>query len=208
MNRSSNDVALTLADSANTLQARGGELILLNGPSGSGKSLWLHRMAELAALPPDITIRLTHANQDAPAVRMLFDRWPAIWLGQTVKEELMFGLNRQPAPQLLDRALQQWGLSEIAQSTELQMLNRLQSLRLSLAAMSLADPALVLLDNPTAALCEKDAQAVIRDIQDWRQQTNTIVVVACNRWQDWRFSASQCWRVNAPDALPLPGGPA
>jgi len=201
-------ITLELNDTTNTLQAQAGEIILLIGDVGSGKSLWLHRLAELTELPPEITVTLNDPDQSAPNVRMLFDRWPCIWLGQTVAEELLFGLNHQPEAQHLENALSQWGLDSTPLTTDVQTLNRLQSVRLSLAAMSLATPALVLLDNPTAALSQPDALALITDIHSWVKQSNTTVVVACNRWHDWRSSASQLWRISAPDALPLPGGQA
>jgi len=203
-----NHPALELTSTTACLHARGGEIILLNGASGSGKSLWLHRLAELTKLPPGITVTLSDPDQSAPNVRMLFDRWPCIWLGQTAAEELLFGLNHQLEPHQLENTLSQWGLDSMALTTDIQTLNRLQSVRLSLAAMSLATPALALLDNPTASLSQPDALALIKDIHHWAKQSNTIVVVACNRWQDWHSSASQLWRISAPDALPSPGGQA
>jgi len=68
--------------------------------------------------------------------------------------------------------------------------------------MHLAQAALILLDNPTAALGKSDAQDLIRDIREQHLLANTIVVVACNRWQDWQPSASQIWKIITPHALP------
>jgi len=202
---SSDQHRLELTDSITTLQAEAGEIVLLTGHVGSGKSLWLHRLAALADLPKSVLITLDGASTDKFTVRLLLDRWPCLWLGQTVAEELMFGLKTQPTPQQLETTLADWGLSDLSLDTELQTLNRLQSLRLSLAAMSLAEPALILLDNPTAALSEKDAHTLIEDIANRARLANTIVVVACNRWHDWRSSVSQAWRVTAPDTLPQAG---
>jgi energy-coupling factor transporter ATP-binding protein EcfA2 len=194
---------LELTDSMTTLQARSGEIILLTGKVGSGKTLWLHRLAALADMPPSMTITLD--GTDKHRVRLLFDRWPYVWLGQTVEQELMFGLKIQPAPQQLEKTLADWGLSDLSIDTELQTLNRIQSLRLSLAAMSLAQAALILLDNPTAALGEFDAHALINDMTDRDLLANAIMVVACNRWQDWQSSASQIWQITRPNALPQAG---
>jgi len=200
-----NRITMKLADSKVTLQGRSGEIILLTGESGSGKSLWLHRFAALADLPEEVSLAANGLSIDKLTTRMLFDRWPCVWLGQTVAQELMFGLNVQPSPQQLTNALSDWGLSAISLDTGPHSLNRIQSLRLSLAAMFLAEADLILLDNPTAALSQADAHAVITDIANKSGQANTIVVVACNRWQDWRSSASQIWRITAPDALPQAG---
>jgi len=199
--------SLELTGAGATLRAHAGEIILLTGEAGSGKSLWLHRLAELVDMPPGLKTTLI-VDQSIPRVRMLFDRWPSIWLGQTVAEELMFGLRNQPTQQHLEQALMQWGLANVPMSAQLQPLNRLQSVRLSMAAMSLAAPALTLLDNPTAALSEQDAVGLIQDIYNWAKQSNTIVVVACNRWHDWHSSASQVWQTIAPDALPQLRGQA
>jgi len=196
---------LELADTSTALRAGGGEIVLLTGKVGSGKSLWLHRMAALADVPEAMKITLDGDTTGAHTVRLLFDRWPCIWLGQTVAEELMFGLKTQPTSQQLEKTLAQWGLADLSLDTELQTLNRLQSLRLSLAAIALAAPALMLLDNPTAALSELDARALIADIASRAELSNTIVVVACNRWHDWRSSVSQVWQITASDTLPQAG---
>ena len=200
-----NRITMKLTDPKATLQGRSGEVILLTGESGSGKSLWLHRCAALVDLPEEVSLATDGLSMDKITVRMLFDRWPCVWLGQTVAQELMFGLNVQPTPQQLTNALSDWGLSAISLDTDPHRLNRIQSLRLSLAAMFLAEADLILLDNPTAALSQADAHAVITDITNKTGMSNTIVVVACNRWQDWRSSASQIWRITAPDALPQAG---
>ncbi len=181
------------------LEANAGELILLTGDVGSGKSLWLKRLAQLVELPKGLTFNMADS---APVVRMLFDRWPSSWLGQTVEEELMFGLKDSCSASQLEQTLLQWGLMDVALTAEPQALNRLQSVRLSLAAMDLAKPALVLLDNPSAALSEEMALNLSKDIASWLKNSNTIVVVATNRRQDWQTVLTQTWNVKSPMQLP------
>lgn len=190
---------LILKSSEGRLEAVGRELILLVGDVGSGKSLWLKRLAQLTAMPDGQSIEMDDA---APVVRMLFDRWPCSWLGQTVEEELMFGLKERCSLLDLEERLLQWGLDDVALSSGPESLNRLQSIRLSLAAMDLAKPALVLLDNPSAALSEQMALDLSKDIAGWLNRSNTIMVVATNRWQDWQTVVSQTWHVKSPVLLP------
>jgi len=200
--------SLQLSDANSSLHATAGEIILLTGHVGSGKTLWLKRLAGLLEPPTNTTVTLNGiTTKETPLpIRMLFDRWPAIWLGQTIAEELVFGLDEQPERQRLEQVLSQWGLSDLELTSGLEVLNRTQSLRLSLAAMNLARPAIALLDNPTAALPEEDAMPVIEETATMAAQSDTIIVVACNRWHDWRSSASQVWHISNPDALPRPRG--
>ncbi len=199
---------LQLSDAKTSLHASAGEIILLTGHVGSGKTRWLKRLAGLIEAPTGMTVTLDGivVKKTKQPIRMLFDRWPPVWLGQTVAEELLFGLGKQPEQQDLEQILSEWGLSELALASGLETLNRIQSLRLSLAAMSLASPAIALLDNPTSALAEEDAITLSEEIARRAKQSDTIIVVACNRWHDWHSSASQIWRVNSPDALPQPRG--
>ncbi len=190
---------LILNSAEGWLEAGAGELVLLTGDVGSGKSLWLKRMAQLVDLPEGMTCNM---SVSVPVVRMLFDRWPCSWLGQTLEEELLFGLKGSFSVAQLEETLLQWGLIDMQLSSQPQSLNRLQGIRLSLAAMDLAQPALILLDNPSTALTEQMALDLSKDIASWQKKRHTIVVVATNRWQDWQSVVSQTWHVKSPMHLP------
>ncbi|PJA32307.1 MAG: ABC transporter ATP-binding protein [Zetaproteobacteria bacterium CG_4_9_14_3_um_filter_53_7] len=187
---------LKLSHASSTLLAEAGELVLLRGETGSGKTTWLKRMARLIDMPADVRI------ESAETVRMLFDQQPPVWLGQNVGEEICFGLKHQPDPETLNASLQQWGLSDIHLSSALKDLNRLQAIRLTLAGITLAKPALALLDAPTDALSVEAATLLIKEISQWAVTSNTIVVVAANRWHDWQPVASQIWITGSADELP------
>jgi len=188
------------------LHAISGDVVALRGDIGSGKTCWLERLAGLRALPAGLSVRLDdqEPGKESQAVRMLFDRWPRMWLGQTVAEELLFGLKQQAMEQELVDVLAAWDLSGLSLATDVDRLNRLQSLQVSLATMQLARPALALLDNPTDTLPAELAVQVAGKIADWAAESDTIVVVACNRWHDWRDRTTQTWQVRSADALPRP----
>ncbi len=194
---------LTLSNCTHQLIAESGELILLRGDVGCGKTLWLKRMAGLLDLPAEMNKNINMNPTDHAVVRMLFDRWPCLWLGGSVEEELIFGLGHTASPHELEDVLLTWRLADLSLDHDVQRLNRLQSIRLSLAAIALAKPDFVFLDNPSAALCAETAMLLSQDIAAWLKHSNTIVVVASNRWQDWRTVATQTWSVSAPDHLPV-----
>ena len=203
--------SLEISSPEERLHANSGEVVLLTGAVGSGKSMWLQRMAGLVEPPATMEITIDGAacstSSHPPTIRMLFDRWPPVWLGQYVGEELAFGLSTRPSIMSLTDVLEKWGIAEMALDADLQSINRTQDVRLSLAAMELASPALALLDNPSAALPQGDARALCDDVANWAGQSDTIVVVACNRWHDWQHRAKHIWQFNTPDELPRSGGP-
>jgi len=199
---------LQIASPDRVLQAQSGELILLTGANGSGKSLWLKRLAGLCPLPAGVSATIDgkpYTDAATPQIRMLFDRYPPIWLGQHVAEELSFGLPAPPSAETMAGKLAQWGIPELSPTDEPEKLNRLQGLRLSLAAMDMAEPELVLLDNPTASLSETDAKVICNAVASWAKAANLVVVVACNRWQDWQAAVAQIWCVQTPDGMPQLG---
>ncbi|NWF35177.1 ATP-binding cassette domain-containing protein [Mariprofundus sp. KV] len=206
----SEDTTLTLRDASQRLAAEAGEIILLTGAVGSGKSLWLKRLAGVTDLPNNTsaTIAGKKPGKAAGETLMLFDRQPPLWLGQRVGEELCFGLRTPPASEVLTAVLSAWRLESLSPSAELSSLNRLQAMRLSLATMALAEPKLALLDSPTDSLPETDAITLRDDITAWAERSKTTVVVASNRWQDWQSVATQHWQVTSRDDLPQRGAQA
>ena len=201
------NTGLILHDAKQQLHATAGEIVLLTGAVGSGKTRWLQRLAGLIDLPPTTTATMNGKNLDQQqgSVRMLFDRQPQLWLGQHVNEELYFGLKQIPDTAMLTSTLSTWGLSDIELTTETGALNRLQGLRLNLAAITLATPQLALLDCPTDALPEQDAAEICDLITNWATRSDTTVVVTSNRWHDWQMVASQHWQICSADGLPQRG---
>jgi len=192
----SNNYTFKLYTADTNLQATAGELVLLQGAEGNGKSTWLKRIAGLVKPPAGILI------ETKGTIRMLFDQQPPIWLGQNVGEELCFGLKVAPDNSALNVSLQQWGLPGLKLSSELKGLNRLESIRLSIAAMTLAEPSLVLIDAQTDGLSAEATTRLSCEISDWAKSRQVTVVVACNRWHDWESVATQTWYISSTENLP------
>jgi len=191
---------MTLTGPGSKLQANAGTITLIHGDIGSGKTLWLERFAGLQSMPKDMSLAFTW---ESPVIRMLFDRRPQIWLGQTVAEELCFGLSGVPDTDELKQAMAAWGIGELDLQADVQGLGRLQGLRLGMASMDIAEPSLVLLDSPTDCLPADCAAQLIKDTHAWAVRSNCAIVVTSNRWQDWQPMASQIWQTTAPLHMPV-----
>ncbi|MDQ7012077.1 MAG: hypothetical protein Q9M29_09670, partial [Mariprofundaceae bacterium] len=165
-------------------------------------------LAGLVDLPADSRISLAGKpwpeKSSSRQLCMYFDRYPPLWMSQYVGEELIFGVRPRPAEQTLVATLARWRLDDVGLDTDTERLNRLQSIRLLLAGMDMAKPLLALLDNPADALPVEDATLLRDDILAWAKRSRCIVVVACNRWQDWQPWVQHVWRIPHQGAWPLP----
>jgi len=195
--------ALSINGYGQCLKADAGSITLLRGDVGSGKTLWLERIAGLLDAPDGLSIEYNgNDGKTKQNIRMLFDRHPAVWLGQTIAEELCFGLPILPSSETMKQTLDIWKIGELGLDADVQSLNHLQGIRLAMAGMDLASASLVLLDNPTDRLPVASAAELIGDIRSWIQRSDCVMVVACNRWQDWQDSAAQVWLTADPMQMP------
>jgi len=198
--------SLKLSEHGKSLSAKAGDLVLLRGECGSGKSMWLRRIAGLEPMPAEMQIERNNIGEQG--IRMIFDHSPQLWLGQHIQEELCLGLNSTPTEQQMYQALANWHATQINLNAETGRLNKLQALRVNMATVELAAPELLLIDGNTDLLNEHDARHLAENIRDWASRANAIVVVASNRWQDWLPLASRTWTTRSIQLLPAPEEPA
>ncbi|MDX8411329.1 MAG: hypothetical protein R8K46_05585 [Mariprofundaceae bacterium] len=197
---------LVLCRGEMSLSALGGELTLISGPVASGKSTWLLRLAGVYPFPSDVQCHFDDRPWPADAggkLRLLPDGFDRLWMGNDVGDELGFGLRPRPSDECMRQMLDAWRVSGLALDAPLQSLDRLRALRVALAALTLAKPAIMLLDNPTAALPVEDGALLRQDVRAWARQTGMVVVAACNRWQDWRDVADQRWQCSKEGDMPV-----
>ena len=151
-----------------------GEIVALIGRSGSGKSTVLR---VLAGLSTDHTGH--RAVVGAPALAF---QEPRLFPWRDVRTNVMYGLtrNRLPKAQALaqaDRALVDVGLAERADAWPL-TLSGGQAQRVSLARALVAEPELLLLDEPFGALdalTRLSMRALLLDL--WREHRFGVLLV-------------------------------
>lgn len=168
-----------------------GELVVLLGASGSGKSTLL---AALAGVLPDGDQRGSLHVLDAhgaPVTRIgLVQQDPESNLVmETVGDDLAFPLESaavDPAriwPRVR-RARDEVGLHPSVERRTASLSGGQQQL-LAVAAATIADPTLLLLDEPTANLDPTAAEAVVRAVLTEQSRTGCTVVVVEHRIEPW-----------------------
>ncbi|ADN75217.1 ABC transporter related protein [Ferrimonas balearica DSM 9799] len=151
-----------------------GEVMILSGPTGSGKSTLLLQIADLLESPSgQITRppRIGLVMQD-PALQLMRERIGpevALWL------EHLAVPPAQMRPRI-ETALAQVGL-KLPLDTPVAQLSQGQKYRLLLAAQLVAEPNLLLLDEPWAQL-DPEALAVVLDTLDSLRQKGVSMVIA------------------------------
>lgn len=160
-----------------------GEFVALLGPSGCGKSTALRLIAGLAA-PTSGTVALAAATAGAAksrAIGFVFQE-PTLMPWATVRENVFLplrlaGLSRAAARSRLDDSLDVVGLSEFAGVYPRELSGGMK-MRVSLARALVTDPAILLMDEPFAALDEITRFRLNNDLLElWRRLRKTVVFV-------------------------------
>lgn len=173
-------------------QAQPGEQVLLRGISGSGKTTLLNILAGL--LPPTTGVvrcggqslyGLQENERDhlrATTIGYIFQMHhlaPTLSAQENVEMPLVFGrkLSARERATRASELLDSVGLRDFHRHRPVQ-LSTGQRLRVAVARALAAQPALVLADEPTAALDEQSSQAVMDLLQESCRRTSATLVVA------------------------------
>ena len=210
------------------LEVRAGEVLLLEGPSGGGKSTLLRALAGLVpdfhggAVSGEVEVMGHDALATAPAamggaVGMVFQDPEAQAVLGTVERDVAFGPQNAglPADEIarrVDRALHDAGAHHL-RGRRIDELSSGERQRVAIAGVLARTPRLLLLDEPTSQLDTAAAAALADTLRDLADR-GTAVVVAEHRAERVRPIADRvlavcCGQVGppgpdepAPDAVP------
>lgn len=157
------------------LTARAGEILVLLGPNGAGKSTLLRALCGRVGLDQG-EIRIQGGLPKDPAVRKCVGFVPqsiALWGRLSVRANLsilgtMAGVPADLLPMAVAEALEWSGLKERAEEPVETLSGGMQR-RINIAAATLHQPALLLLDEPTVGLdplARQDVHRVLLALRD------------------------------------------
>lgn len=160
------------------LEIKKGDFVVLLGSSGSGKSTILRLIAGLDT-PTDGEVTVTHKKAyDKGFVFQESHLMP--WKNVTENVELPLALMGKPAPERRQKALfmlKKVGLDNAAELYPAELSGGMK-MRVSLARALVAQPDLLLLDEPFAALDEQTRFQLAEDLRAlWQQSAMTVVFV-------------------------------
>jgi putative ABC transport system ATP-binding protein len=169
------------------LRVEGGELVAVLGPSGSGKTTFLHLAAGLDQ-PSAGEVRVAGhslsrldeaelAGYRARRLALVFQTgnlWPTL----SARENVLLSqrLAEREDPAAADEALAHFGLAERAHHRAA-ALSGGEHQRVAIAAAAARRPQLVLADEPTAELDERNEALVLEELQRLRADYGATVVV-------------------------------
>ena len=167
------------------LRIERGELVAILGPSGSGKTTLLHLAAGLDQ-PSAGEVRVAGrslsrlddaglADYRAKELALVFQTgnlWPLL----SARENVLLSLRLAGLPDRADEALAHFGLAERA-SHRAGALSGGEQQRVAIAAAAARRPPLVLADEPTAELDERNEEIVLEELRRLRKDFGATVVV-------------------------------
>jgi putative ABC transport system ATP-binding protein len=173
-----------------SLDIASGSFTALMGPSGSGKSTLLNLIAGLDK-PTRGTVRVAGADVSAMSAGQLaawrarnigfvfqsFNLLPVLTAYQNVELPLLLtNLSKQDRAERVRLALDVVGLSDRADHYPRQLSGG-QEQRTAIARAIVADPTLILLDEPTGQLDAKSSQEVLTLLQRLNNEFNKTIVI-------------------------------
>ncbi|MBV9532802.1 MAG: ABC transporter ATP-binding protein [Bradyrhizobium sp.] len=165
------------------LKVRKGEFVALVGPSGCGKSTALRLIAGLST-PSSGSVKVARRHDETQpdhAIGFVFQE-PTLMPWTSVRENvrLPLRLSRAPAAKAdarVTEALQRVGLGEFAERHPRELSGGMK-MRVSLARALVTDPAILLMDEPFAALDEITRFRLNNDLLAlWRNLRKTVIFV-------------------------------
>lgn len=164
-----------LNDVSFTIQA--GEAVALWGANGAGKTTTLRCLLGVQGFEGELTINGISVSRDGKAARAAIGYVPqeTVFYDLTVLETLRFYARLKKVDhQRADAVLEQVQLTE-HHAKRVSMLSGGMKQRLALSVALLADPPVLVLDEPTASLDVKAQRDFIHTIQQLNQAGKTIV---------------------------------
>ena len=173
-----------------SLEAHPGEVVLIMGPSGSGKTTLLSLLGGLLSADSG---NIFYGNQEMTALQrsqltklraqyvgfvfQSFNLIPTLntWENVAVVPQLL-GVNRAAARQRSFALLDELGLKARAHHA-INQLSGGEQQRVSIARALVAEPQLILADEPTANLDSKNGHAVAQILHDIARKTQRAVIV-------------------------------
>jgi energy-coupling factor transport system ATP-binding protein len=200
-----------------TLDVPEGSVFAIVGPNGAGKSTLARSLIGLIR-PPRGAIRLfgrdlreLSATDLANLIGYVFQNPEHQFVATTVYDEVAFGLRvRHLAESAVDKVvkplLNQFGLAHLAKANPF-ALSYGEKRRLSVAAMLVLEPRVLVLDEPTFGQDRRNTEILLAKLGELNEQGTTIVIIT----HDLRLVARQASHVAVLEAgrlafIGAPGG--
>ncbi|MDA8650175.1 ATP-binding cassette domain-containing protein [Schleiferiaceae bacterium] len=163
-----------------------GELLLLKGKSGSGKSTFLHSVAGLVPLlrgnikiegHGEISKNIVPKNWRKNALTIIPQR-PLFWQSLTVEENIKLSeWSKDIESENIEYILEKLGIIDLSKKA-VNKLSLGQQQRLSAARALISKVPVVLADEPTAALDEENTNTLINLFKEHQSETGCSILVS------------------------------
>ena len=185
-----------------------GERVLLVGPSGSGKSTLLRALA--GVLTDSEAGDIAGSIVSDSAGLLLQDPYDAL-VSDTVYREVAFGLenageSRDTMPTAVRSALDSVGLNQPLDHSSTDLSGG-EMQRMAFAGVIVANPSLLLLDEPTSMLDGDAADSVRQAVAEHLEKTGAALLVVEHRFEAWLGLVDRMLVLNDRGELVLDGLP-